>query len=223
MIDVIQSKNEYALKSSVSQLKGSVLEKYLRSVRRSYITQPLLKQRWMIQNILAFDGYGEKLQGTVEKLQGAIRRLLESADNGRIIKEGIQTVIVGKPNAGKSSLLNVLAGKERAIVTDIEGTTRDILEENIQINGISLNIIDTAGIRDTEDIVEKIGVDKAKDYAKDADLIIYVVDASRALDENDEQILEMIREKQALILLNKSDLDTVITKELCKIYRKTDD
>ena len=218
VIDVIQSKNEYALKSSVSQLKGSVLEKI------SEIRKEILYHTAFIETALddpehiSIDGYGEKLQGTVEKLQGAIRRLLESADNGRIIKEGIQTVIVGKPNAGKSSLLNVLAGKERAIVTDIEGTTRDILEENIQINGISLNIIDTAGIRDTEDIVEKIGVDKAKDYAKDADLIIYVVDASRALDENDEQILEMIREKQALILLNKSDLDTVITKELLQKY-----
>ncbi|EGC74060.1 tRNA modification GTPase TrmE [Lachnospiraceae bacterium 6_1_37FAA] len=218
VIDVIQSKNEYALKSSVSQLKGSVLEKI------SEIRKEILYHTAFIETALddpehiSIDGYGEKLQGTVEKLQGAIRRLLESADNGRIIKEGIQTVIVGKPNAGKSSLLNVLAGKERAIVTDIEGTTRDILEENIQINGISLNIIDTAGIRDTEDIVEKIGVDKAKDYAKDADLVIYVVDASRALDENDEQILEMIREKQALILLNKSDLDTVITKELLQKY-----
>ena len=218
VIDVIQSKNEYALKSSVSQLKGSVLEKI------SEIRKEILYHTAFIETALddpehiSIDGYGEKLQGTVEKLQGAIRRLLESADNGRIIKEGIQTVIVGKPNAGKSSLLNVLARKERAIVTDIEGTTRDILEENIQINGISLNIIDTAGIRDTEDIVEKIGVDKAKDYAKDADLIIYVVDASRALDENDEQILEMIREKQALILLNKSDLDTVITKELLQKY-----
>jgi tRNA modification GTPase len=218
VIDVIQSKNEYALKSSVSQLKGSVLEKI------SEIRKEILYHTAFIETALddpehiSIDGYGEKLQGTVEKLQGAIRRLLESADNGRIIKEGIQTVIVGKPNAGKSSLLNVLAGKERAIVTDIEGTTRDILEENIQINGISLNIIDTAGIRDTEDIVEKIGVDKAKDYAKDADLIIYVVDASRALDENDQQILEMIREKQALILLNKSDLDTVITKELLQKY-----
>ena len=218
MIDVIQSKNEYALKSSVSLLKGSVLEKI------SEIRKEILYHTAFIETALddpehiSIDGYGEKLQGTVEKLQGAIRRLLESADYGRIIKEGFQTVNVGKPTAGKSSLFHVLAGKERAIVTDIDGTTRDILEENIQINGISLNIIDTAGIRDTEDIVEKIGVDKAKDYAKDADLVIYVVDASRALDENDEQILEMIREKQALILLNKSDLDTIITKELLQKY-----
>ena len=131
-----------------------------------------------------------------------------------MIKEGIQTVIVGKPNAGKSSLLNVLVGEERAIVTDIEGTTRDVLEEHIQLQGISLNVMDTAGIRETKDIVEKIGVDKAKNHANEADLIIYVVDASRELDENDEEIIEMIKDKQAIVLLNKSDLETVVTKEM---------
>ena len=141
---------------------------------------------------------------------------MKSSDNGRIIKEGIKTVIVGKPNAGKSSLLNVLVGEDRAIVTDIAGTTRDVLEESIQLNGISLNIMDTAGIRDTEDIVEKIGVDKAKTHANEADLVIYVVDASRNLDENDLDIIEMIRDKKAVILLNKSDLDTVINEEIIK-------
>ena len=143
-------------------------------------------------------------------------QLLITSDNGRMIKEGIQTVIVGKPNAGKSSLLNVLVGEERAIVTDIEGTTRDILEEHIQLQGISLNIMDTAGIRETKDVVEKIGVDKARNHASKADLIIYVVDASRQLDENDEEIIEMIRDKQAIVLLNKSDLETVVTKKMLK-------
>ena len=138
---------------------------------------------------------------------------MENADNGRILKEGIQTVIVGKPNAGKSSVLNVLLGEERAIVTDIAGTTRDTLEESIQIKGIPLNIIDTAGIRDTNDLIEKIGVDKAKENAEKADLIIYVVDASRPLDENDHEIIEMIRDKKAVILLNKSDLSTVVDKK----------
>ena len=132
------------------------------------------------------------------------------------MKEGINTVIVGKPNAGKSSLLNVLSGYERAIVTDIEGTTRDILEEQIRLGDLSLNVIDTAGIRRTEDAVEKIGVDRAREYAEKADLIIYVADASRELDENDEQILDMIRNKKTVILLNKSDLDPVITAEMIK-------
>ena len=129
------------------------------------------------------------------------------------MKEGIRTVIVGKPNAGKSSLMNVLLGEERAIVTDIAGTTRDVLEEHISLQGISLNIMDTAGIRDAKDIVEKIGVDKAKDHAKEADLVIYVIDASTPLDENDEEILHLIAGKQAIILLNKSDLDMIVTKE----------
>jgi tRNA modification GTPase len=129
------------------------------------------------------------------------------------VSEGIKTVILGKPNAGKSSLMNVLLGEERAIVTDIAGTTRDTLEEQIRLRGISLNIIDTAGIRETEDVVEKIGVNRAKSVADDADLIIFVVDGSRPLDQNDETIIEMIRDRKAIVLLNKIDLELVITKE----------
>ena len=160
------------------------------------------------------DGYGQKLKTVAEECKERIEHLLDTADNGKILKEGIDTVIVGKPNAGKSSLMNVLLKKERAIVTDIAGTTRDVLEEQMNLNGITLNIIDTAGIRDTEDIVEKIGVDKAKDYLVNADLIIYVVDSSTPLDENDEKIMGMIKDRTALVLLNKSDLDTVTTEEM---------
>ena len=135
------------------------------------------------------------------------------------MKEGINTVIVGKPNAGKSSLLNILIGEERAIVTDIAGTTRDILEEHINLQGISLNVIDTAGIRNTEDIVEKIGVDKAKNYVEDADLILYVIDSSVSLDENDTEIFKMIQGKRVIILLNKSDLDMIVNRdEVIKQY-----
>jgi tRNA modification GTPase len=127
-----------------------------------------------------------------------------------MLKEGIQTVIVGKPNAGKSSLLNLLTGTDRAIVTDIAGTTRDILEEQIQLGGITLNLIDTAGIRDTSDQVERIGVDRAKQYASDADLILYVIDSSVPLDASDSEIMDVIRGKKSIILMNKSDLRTVV-------------
>lgn len=130
-----------------------------------------------------------------------------------MLKEGISTVIVGKPNAGKSSLLNSLVGEEKAIVTDIAGTTRDVLEEQINLNGILLNIIDTAGIRDTEDVVEKIGVERAKKYLNNADLVIYVVDTSTALDENDHEIMELLKDRHAIVLLNKSDLSPVTTVE----------
>ena len=218
VIDIISSKNEYALKSSVSQLKGNV-QKKIKEIR-----QEILYHTAFIETALddpehiSVDGYGEKLKLTVDKLLEDLNQLLKSADNGRIIKEGIKTVIVGKPNAGKSSLLNVLVGENRAIVTDIAGTTRDVLEESIQLHGISLNVIDTAGIRETKDIVEKIGVDKAKEQANEADLIIYVVDASKELDENDFDIMEMIRDKKAIILLNKSDLTTVVTKDMIQSY-----
>ena len=162
------------------------------------------------------DGFSDELREQVEKIIKQLNEFLENADNGRILKEGIQTVIVGKPNAGKSSVLNVLLGEERAIVTDIAGTTRDTLEESIQIKGIPLNIIDTAGIRDTNDLIEKIGVDKAKELLKKADLVLYVVDTSDPLTKDDEEIMQLIEGKQTIVLLNKADLEQVVTKENLK-------
>ena len=214
VMDVISSKNEFALKSSISQLQGS-LQKEIKELREKIIYEiAFIESALDDPEHINIDGYGQKLKTVAEECKERIEHLLDTADNGKILKEGIDTVIVGKPNAGKSSLMNVLLKKERAIVTDIAGTTRDVLEEQMNLNGITLNIIDTAGIRDTEDVVEKIGVDKAKDYLENADLIIYVVDSSTPLDENDEKIMEMIKDRTALVLLNKSDLDTVTTEEM---------
>lgn len=214
VMDVISSKNEFALKSSISQLQGS-LQKEIKELREKIIYEiAFIESALDDPEHINIDGYGQKLKTVAEECKERIEHLLDTADNGKILKEGIDTVIVGKPNAGKSSLMNVLLKKERAIVTDIAGTTRDVLEEQMNLNGLTLNIIDTAGIRDTEDIVEKIGVDKAKDYLVNADLIIYVVDSSTPLDENDEKIMEMIKDRTALVLLNKSDLDTVTTEEM---------
>ena len=162
---------------------------------------------------ITLDGYAEQLKKEAEIILAEIRQLIDSADDGRIIKEGIQTVIIGKPNAGKSSLLNVLTGYDRAIVTDIEGTTRDVLEEQISLHGLNLNIIDTAGIRETDDIIERMGVDKAEKYAENADLLICVVDASRQLDENDDRILQFTFYKKSIILLNKTDLEMAVNVE----------
>ena len=214
VMDVISSKNEFALKSSISQLQGS-LQKEIKELREKIIYEiAFIESALDDPEHINIDGYGQKLKTVAEECKEKIKHLLDTADNGKILKEGIDTVIVGKPNAGKSSLMNVLLKKERAIVTDIAGTTRDVLEEQMNLNGITLNIIDTAGIRDTEDVVEKIGVDKAKDYLVNADLIIYVVDSSTPLDENDEKIMGMIKNRTALVLLNKSDLDTVTTEEM---------
>ena len=214
VIDVICSENEYALQSSISQLKGNIRNKI------SDIRNKIIYQTAFIESALDdpehidINGYSETLKEASEMIIGELRELISSSDNGRVIKEGINTVIIGKPNAGKSSLLNVLSGHERAIVTDIEGTTREILEEHIRLEDLSLNVPDTAGIRQTEDVIEKIGVDRAKEYAGNADLIIYVVDASRDLDENDEKIIRFVREKKTIILLNKSDLNTVVDEEM---------
>lgn len=218
VIDVIHSQNEYALQSSVNQLRGSV-QKVIREIREKILYHTAFIETALDDpEHISVDGYGETLEKVVDELLVQMKRLIDTADDGRIMREGINTVIVGKPNAGKSSLLNVLLGENKAIVTNIAGTTRDVLEEHIQLRGISINIMDTAGIRNTEDVVEKIGVDKARSYAEEADLIIYVVDASVPLDDNDIEIIHMIQNKKAVILLNKSDLSTVINKKELKVW-----
>ena len=207
VIDVINAQNELALKSSVSQLQGAVLEK-IKDIRAVVLHEiAFIESALDDPEHVSLDGYPEQLRGIMSDAHSKVKKLLDSSDNGKMLKEGINTAIVGKPNAGKSSLLNILVGEERAIVTEIAGTTRDILQEQIQIGGIGLNVIDTAGIRDTEDIVEKIGVNKSRKYIEKADLIIYVVDSSTELDENDQEIIEAIQDKKAIVLLNKSDLD----------------
>ena len=212
--DLISSSNDYALKNSVNQLKGNIRNK-INDIRNEIIYQTAF-----IESALddpehdSFEGYDAKLRKNAEEIICELNKLINSYRNGKVFKEGIQTVIVGKPNAGKSSLLNVLAGHERAIVTEIEGTTRDVIEEQINLQGITLNVVDTAGIRQTDDKVEKIGVDKAVDYVENADLVIYVADSSRNLDENDEKILDMIYDKKKIVLLNKSDLEPVVTREM---------
>ncbi len=211
--DLISSQNEYARQSSVSQLKGSIKKK-IDEIRKEIIYHTAFIETALDDpEHISVDGYGEKLKESVDKLLSEIQRLLSTCEDGRIIKEGIQTAIVGKPNAGKSSLLNAFLREERAIVTDIAGTTRDVLEEHINLQGISLNIMDTAGIHSTEDVVERIGVNRARSIIDKADLILFVMDASCPLDDNDRDILEMIQKKKSLILLNKSDLDQIITKE----------
>ena len=216
VMDVIQAKNSMALKSSVEQLKGSV-QRAVKEIRAR-----LLHQIAYIETALDdpehFDltGYPQELQEIVEKEGENISELLKTADDGRMIQEGIKTVILGKPNAGKSSLLNFLVGEDRAIVTEIAGTTRDILEEYISLNGITLRMIDTAGIRETEDIVEKIGVGKAKQMAEDADLILYVVDSSLPLDDNDHEIMELLSGRKSIVIYNKTDLEAAVDIEELK-------
>ena len=213
VIDVINSKNEYALKSSLNQLHGSVLTD-VKKLRENLIHEiAFIESALDDPEHISLEGYGDKLHEVVDNQLKEVDRMLMSFDNGRFFKEGVNTVIVGKPNVGKSSLLNILVGQERAIVTDIAGTTRDVLEEQINLNGITLNVMDTAGIRDTDDVVEKIGVDRAREYAVNADLIIYVIDASKNLDESDHEIMELLQDKKAIVLLNKSDLDVVVTVE----------
>lgn len=222
VMDVINSSNDFALSSSMFQLKGGVSEK-IKEIRSDIIYHiAFIESALDDPEHISLDGYDKEISHMLEKNTTKIKRLLDTFDNGRIMKEGIHTVILGKPNAGKSSILNLMLGEERAIVTDIEGTTRDTLEENINFNGLSLKIIDTAGIRNTEDKVEQIGVNKAKEIANQADLIIYVVDGSRKIDENDLEILQLIKDKQFIVLLNKSDMDMVADFDDIKDLPKED-
>ena len=213
VMDIIHSKNEFALKSSINQLKGAVSDK-VKSLREDILYEiAFIESALDDPEHISLDGYHDKLEQKSLLISAELKKLIDSADNGKMLKDGINTVIVGKPNAGKSSLLNVLVGEDKAIVTSVAGTTRDVLEESIKLHGVGLNIIDTAGIRDTSDEVEKIGVEKARKYAGNADLVIYVVDSSVPLDENDEEIIKLIADKKIIVLLNKTDLDSKVSQE----------
>ncbi len=217
--DIINAKSNYALKNSVKQLKGNVYNK-IKEVREGILHDLAYLEAGLDDpEHIDISEFKDELIVNIAGYKKEIKKLLDTAGNGKLIKEGIKTVIMGKPNAGKSSLLNALMGSERAIVTDVPGTTRDTLEETLMIGELCLNVVDTAGIRNTSDLVESIGVKRAKSMGEDSDLILYVVDVSVPLDENDEEIIAFIREKKAVVLLNKSDLNMVISIE--EIREKT--
>ena len=224
VMDMISAKNDFAMKSSLKQMRGS-LYNLIKDLRAEILYEiAFIESALDDPEHISLEGYNEELTEKNNILIKKVKRLYDTANNGKMLKEGINTVIVGKPNAGKSSLLNILVGEEKAIVTDIAGTTRDMIEESIRLNGIGLNIIDTAGIRYTEDRVEKIGVERAKEVAADADLIIYVVDSSVPLDKNDREIMKLIKGKKVIVLLNKSDLDNVVDENviISNLYKSVD-
>ena len=208
--DIIMSKNNYALKASFNQLKGNLSDK-LNSFREEILESTAFIEACLDDpEHMSVEGFKPKLKNQCENIINELDIIIKNYDNGRLIKEGINTVILGKPNVGKSSLLNTLLNEDRAIVTDIAGTTRDTIKESINLNGITLNIIDTAGIRNENNIdtVEKIGIDRAKNEAKNADLIILVLDSSKPIDKNDEELITLCKNlnKKTITLLNKSDL-----------------
>lgn len=220
VIDIIKSKTDKSYEVSLNQLEGSLSRK-IQEIRELLLS--------MIAHIEVSIDYPEEdiEEVTYEDLERdsiivkeKIETLLSTADRGKILRDGLNTVILGKPNVGKSSLLNAILRENRAIVTDIPGTTRDIIEEYVNIDGIPLKIIDTAGIRDTDDIIEKIGVDKAKSIVEDADLIIAIFDISRELSDEDMKIIDLIKDKKSIILLNKTDLPNKYDEDYFKNYIK---
>lgn len=220
IMDLIQSKNEAARKNSLSHLKGDMYQK-IKGLREDILYEiAFIESALDDPEHISLDGFHERLSKKTDDIIFVVKKLIHSAENGRILKEGINTVIVGKPNAGKSSFLNLLLDEERAIVTDIAGTTRDTLEESVSLDGITLNLIDTAGIRNTNDPVEQIGVKKAKKSLEEADLMVYMVDSSVPLDESDLEIIPLLNPFKTVILFNKSDLTPVVTKEMVEEHFK---
>ncbi|MBO4323920.1 MAG: tRNA uridine-5-carboxymethylaminomethyl(34) synthesis GTPase MnmE [Lachnospiraceae bacterium] len=213
VMELIGAKNELAVKNSVKQLRGTLRDR-INALRTRILSDVATIEASLDQpEYYSLEGFAESLSAAVKEERADIGKMLRSAENGRMIREGIVTVILGKPNVGKSSLMNALVGEERAIVTEIAGTTRDTLSEEIRLNGITLLIVDTAGIRNTPDPVEKIGVSRAHEKAEDADLILYVADASTALDQADRDIIKAYSGKKMLAVLNKSDLAGDLSKE----------
>ncbi|MDE6853146.1 MAG: tRNA uridine-5-carboxymethylaminomethyl(34) synthesis GTPase MnmE [Lachnospiraceae bacterium] len=213
VMKLISSKNDFALNSAVNQLEGSV-SKYIEEIR-----QKILYDMGTIESALDdpehydLDGFAEQLKETIVEEIQQLQNLLLKFEDGRMKSEGINTIIIGKPNAGKSSLMNLLLDEERAIVTDIAGTTRDTLEETIRLGDLILNLVDTAGIHDTNDPVENIGVQKAVQHMDQADFILFLVDSSVPLSDADEQIIRLIHDKKGVILLNKADLSEMVTEK----------
>lgn len=217
VIDIINAKSEKEAKAGINQLEGQ-LSKKINEIKQNILD--------VIVNVEVSIDYPEydvdevtikQISEMLYTVNDKLKKLEKSFDNGKIIKNGIKTAIIGKPNAGKSSLLNTILKEERAIVTDIEGTTRDTIEEFVNINGIPLKLIDTAGIRKAKDEVEKIGITKSRKIADSADLVIAIIDSSKELSEEDEEILEIVKNRKSIILLNKIDLGKVITKENCRL------
>ena len=210
VIDVINAKSDKEAKSGIKQLEG-FLSKEIKTIK-----QEILDVLVNVEVTIDYPEYDtpevqeNEMKSMLESVESRLQKLEKSFDNGKILKEGIKTAIIGKPNAGKSSLLNAILKEERAIVTDIAGTTRDTIEEFVTINGIPLKLVDTAGIRQASDEVEKIGVEKSIKQAEEADLIIAIFDSSKQLTEEDIEILKLIKNKESIILLNKSDLNSVI-------------
>ena len=221
IMDLIHAKNEFSMKNSELQLSGELFNK-IDSIRKE-----VLYEMAFIESAIDdpenydLDGYPERLNEKNNSWLSKIQKLIKNSDEGMIRKDGIKTVIIGKPNAGKSSLLNKLAGEERAIVTDIEGTTRDIIEESINLGNIILHVIDTAGIRDTEDKIEQIGVEKAVKSADTADLILYIIDSTDDEISNDDRIKNIIDNNHVIVLLNKNDKSdsiNITAEDIHKIY-----
>lgn len=213
VMDIIQSKNRFALDSSIKQLHGAVKSKIISLRERILHESAFIESAIDDPEHYDLDGYRDILLSVVQSLLNELRQLLKASDDGRILSEGLNTVIVGKPNAGKSSLMNYMLGNDYAIVTDVAGTTRDLLEKDLMLDGIVLHITDTAGIRDSLDEIELIGVERAKNAMLEADLILYVVDASVPMDENDDKIINMIHGRKAIALLNKSDLPSAFSSD----------
>ena len=213
VIDVINAKSEREVKTGIKQLKGGL------SKEISDIKQEIMDVMVNIEVAIDYPEYdvdevtNQQVLDMLDSVEGKLQKLESSFDDGKLIKEGIKTAIIGKPNAGKSSLLNRILKEDRAIVTEYEGTTRDTIEEFVTINGIPLKLIDTAGIRNAKDEVEKIGIHKSKEIAKEADLVIAIFDSSKELSKEDEEILNIIKGKKTIIILNKIDLNQVIKKE----------
>ena len=217
VMSLINAKNDFAVRTSVDQLQGRLKNAIVNMREKILYNVAFIESALDDPEHYSLDGFPDKLRMIIDDILIQVERLINTFDNGKVLSEGINTVIVGKPNAGKSSLLNMFVGEDRAIVTDMAGTTRDTLSETVNVRGITLNIIDTAGIRETDDLVEKIGVDKAIESVDKADLVLYVVDGSVELDENDQRIIEKIRDKNVIVIINKSDLEIKIERDaICR-------